>query len=260
MGAFLRSPVAWKTNFVPALRSLPGSCGLVLLGMLLVDFAFIVVSADQDFRGTRTSLHVSVDNGIAEHFQYVKWGALAVMLGVMALRKRASIYFIWGLLFLYLLIDDSQQIHETYGILIANALALPPAFGLRAQDFGELIVTAIACVPLLGSLALAYFFGARGQVRTFTHTMIGLLVALAFFGVGVDMLDIMVPWTWLAKVLNLIEDGGEMIVATFMVGYAAASLIEALRPAAEFAWLREPWGDPDYRSVPDIHQRPAIHR
>jgi len=172
------------SDFRAALAAIPGIPGLALTGMMLLDAAFILVSADQDFRGARNSLHVSIDNGIAEHWQYIKWGALALMLVFVAWVKRALIYVIWAVLFVYLLIDDSQQIHETYGLAIADALGFQPAFGLRALDFGELIVTALAAGPLLGTIGLVYLFASRSEERVFTHTMIALLIALAFFGGG----------------------------------------------------------------------------
>lgn len=221
------------TGFKVALAAVPGLPALALIGVLFVDVAFILVSIDQDFRGARTSLHVSIDNGIAEHWQYLKWGGLALALAYYAASQRAAIYVVWSLLFVYLLVDDSQQIHETYGVVIADALGLRPAFGLRAQDFGELIVTALAAVPLFGAITLIYLFAARREDRVFTHTMVALFVALAFFGVGIDMLDIMVPWRWLALTLNIVEDGGEMIVATIMAAYVTGSLIRACRLAAD---------------------------
>ena len=165
------------SDFRAALAAIPGIPGLALTGMMLLDAAFILVSADQDFRGARNSLHVSIDNGIAEHWQYIKWGALALMLVFVAWVKRALIYVIWAVLFVYLLIDDSQQIHETYGLAIADALGFQPAFGLRALDFGELIVTALAAGPLLGTIGLVYLFASRSEERVFTHTMIALLIA-----------------------------------------------------------------------------------
>ena len=150
------------------------------------------------------------------------------MLGFVAWVKRALIYVIWTVLFAYLLIDDSQQIHETHGLAIADALGFQPAFVLRPRDFGELIVTALAAGPLLGTIGLVYLFASRSEERVFTHTMIALLIALAFFGVGVDMLDIMVPWPWLTATLGIVEDGGEMVVATVMIAYVTGSMI---RPA-----------------------------
>ena len=134
---------------------------------------------------------------------------------------------------MHLLIDDSQQIHETYGLAIADAFGFQPAFGLRALDFGELVVTALAAGPLLGAIGLAYLFAPRSEERVFTHTMIALLIVLAFFGVGVDMLDIMAPWPWLASTLGIVEDGGEMIVATVMVAYVTGCMIRSRPPASD---------------------------
>lgn len=225
------------TDFKVALAAVPGLPALALIGMLFVDVAFILISIDQDFRGARTSLHVSIDNGIAEHWQYIKWAGLALALAYCAASQRAATYVVWALLFVYLLVDDSQQIHETYGVVIADTLGLRPAFGLRAQDFGELIVTALAAMPLFGAISLVYLFAARTEDRVFTHTMVALFVALAFFGVGIDMLDIMVPWRWLALTLNIVEDGGEMIVATIMVAYVTGALIRARYSATDHQWI-----------------------
>lgn len=221
--------IEFKTDLAATFKSIPTPGALLLIAMLCADIAFIIVSADQDYKGARNNLHVSIDNGIAEHWQYVKWALLALLLTFMSLRGRSVVYLAWALLFLYLLIDDSQQIHETYGGKIAAALELQPAFGLRAQDFGELAVTAIAAVPLFGFLAVAYLLTSQRDARTFTHDMIVLVVALAFFGVGVDMLDIAVPWPSAQTTLNLVEDGGEMIVATFMVAYGVGSFLR-VRP------------------------------
>ena len=71
---------------------------------------------------------------------------------------RAHLCHLGGAVCAYLLIDDSQQIHEIYGLTIADALGFQPAFGLRPQDFGELIVTALAAGPLLVAIGLVDLF------------------------------------------------------------------------------------------------------
>lgn len=225
----------FRTDLAATFKSIPTPSALLLITMLFVDIAFIIVSADQDYKGSRNNLHVSLDNGIAEHWQYVKWALLALLLAFMSLGRRSVVYLAWALLFLYLLIDDSQQIHETYGRKIASALEFQPALGLRAQDFGELAVTAIAAVPLFSFLAFAYLLTSQRDPRTFTHDMIVLVVALAFFGVGVDMLEIAIPWSSARTILNLVEDGGEMIVATFMVAYGVGSFLR-VRPTRFNEW------------------------
>jgi hypothetical protein len=48
-----------------------------------------------------------------------------------------------------------------------------------------------------------------------------MLVALILFGVGVDAVHAMVPWgSWFEKTLSVIEDGGEMVVISFIAAYA----------------------------------------
>lgn len=186
--------------------------------MVAIDIVFVVISASEDIRGFQDRLHVSHDNGLAEHFQYLKWSALAIVLGYRAIVLRSPMHGAWAILFLYLLIDDSQQIHERFGEQIANAWQLHPMFGLRARDFGELIVTAIAAVPLALVIGAAYVFSGR-RARIFCRTMVLLLIALAFFGVVLDLIDIATPRRWLQLACGVIEDGGEMIVASLMVAY-----------------------------------------
>jgi hypothetical protein len=208
---------------------------LILLGaMLCVDVGFIAGSSVMVIDGKPvTRWHVSVDGGYPERWQYLKWGIMTIMMMVMAFKKRSTVYLVWSVIFLYLLLDDSQMIHEVYGQRIASWLQLQPAFGLRAQDFGELIVTGIAAGLLLSLLALAYFRTPQNEARTFTHGLLILMVALAFFGVAVDMLDIItVPWPLLSKSLEIVEDGGEMVVASAIVAYVVHHELTGGAPGA----------------------------
>ena len=97
------------------------------------------------------------DMGYAEVFQYIKEFWIACLLGIIALRHKAASYVIWSLIFLYLLADDSLSVHETGGGLLVEALNIQPALNLRAQDFGELLVTAIAGGILFSMMIVAYY-------------------------------------------------------------------------------------------------------
>ena len=206
-------------------------CAISLAVMLGVDLVFIAVSGVRAYHGMpRDNWHISVDGGFAEIWQYAKWTMLILVSVVLASKSRAAVYLVWAIIFLYLLIDDSLSIHEDYGLRLASQLGLRPAFGLRARDFGELMVTAAAAGVLLGALAIVYRKTLQEKPRIFTRHMLWLLVALVFFGVGVDVLDIAVPWATARSVLEQIEDGGEMIVASLMTGYALAISTAGLRP------------------------------
>jgi hypothetical protein len=197
------------------------ACMAVLGGLLLVDIVFIAISSVQDAQGLpHGRWHVSYDNGLAERWQYVKWGLLALTFGVMAVRTASAVLMGWAALFLYLLLDDRLQIHEIVGQRLADAFGFPAAFGLRPQDFGELLVTGVAASVLLGVIAVAYLSTRSEDLRAVTHGLIALLLLLAVFGVGVDMLDIALPWERVRTILTVVEDGGEMIVASMMVAYA----------------------------------------
>lgn len=211
-------------DFCPTLKRIPWRLGFILIAMFTIDIVFVLISIAEDARGFRDRFHVALDNGPAEKFQYVKWALLSTMLACRAIFSRSSMPGAWAVLFLYLLIDDSQQIHERFGELISLAWHFHPMLGLRAQDFGELIVTAIATVPLALLIGTIYIF-SRERERIFCRTMLLLLIALAFFGVVVDMIDIIAPWRSLQLALGIIEDGGEMIVASLMVAYCVGTIM-----------------------------------
>jgi hypothetical protein len=196
------------------------ACNAMFIAFACFDSVFILVSAVQDMQGLpRTPWHVSQDNGYAEHWQYAKWVLLALMFSLMALGDFSAVYLGWAATFLYLLFDDSLEIHETVGLRLAERFGFPAAFGLRPQDFGELVVTGIAASILLGLIAIAYLRTIRRDIRELTHGLVALLALLAVFGVGVDMIDIAIPWQPARVVLNLVEDGGEIIVVSLMVAY-----------------------------------------
>ena len=143
----------------------------------------------------------------------------------------------WSFLFLYLLIDDAFQVHELFGEYVAASLAISPALGLRVEDFGELIVSASAAVFLLGLIAAAYWRGSRAFRQASNHLFL-LLLALAFFGVFVDMLHVAINMGWKINfVLGAVEDGGEMIIMTVIAWYAllisarAGNVGRSLQPA-----------------------------
>ncbi|NJP22040.1 MAG: hypothetical protein HC763_26925 [Hydrococcus sp. CRU_1_1] len=71
------------------------------------------------------------------------------------------LYSAWSLLFGYLLLDDSWRIHEKWGFLISNKLGFTAAFGLRAGDFGEMLVSAFFGSVFFILIALGYRLSNR---------------------------------------------------------------------------------------------------
>lgn len=192
---------------------------LVLL--LAIDLAFIflyfVIYLTDLMNNPLFSLEK--DRGYPEIYQYIKAFWIVILLVLVLSKTRLIGYAAWSLLFLYLLLDDALGIHESFGHYIAVEMAFSPAIGLRARDFGELAVSAIAATLFLIPLALFYVRGS-GAFRTASEHLLLLLVALAFFGVIVDMLHVAVQLGWKVQfLLGVVEDGGEMIVMSIMAAY-----------------------------------------
>lgn len=226
-----------RSDVEPAIgASGPGIAAAVLLVLLLVgDLVYVAIH----LVATGTTLldsplaTLDVDRGYAEFFQYLKLLWACLLLACVGLRSRRWQYLAWVALFGYLLADDSLSLHENLGVVLADRLALTDAIGLRAIDFGELLVSAAAGVVLAVSLGLAY---ARGgdEFRRSSRDLFALLLALVFFGVVVDMAHIAVdPAGWLDNALVILEDGGEMVVGSFVTWYAFLLLMAGERRAGE---------------------------
>lgn len=179
---------------------------------------------------------VGADTGYAENFQYLKWAAAAAFLLALAWKRRGAIYAVWAALFLYLLVDDSQSVHERSGTLLVNLLDLRAFeefyhrnfeyFFLQAQDFGELIF-ALALGAVIAVVVCVFWPGREAtRERAVTKRLIGWVLLFAFFAVGVDMLHVMAWEIYPPAIepLAVIEDGGEMICASILVGGLALEL------------------------------------
>lgn len=188
--------------------------------LLATDVGFIllhILHAQLGLTSNR-SFSLEIDRGYAELFQYIKEYWIAVLLGVLAVQKRSILYSAWSLLFGYLLIDDFMSIHERLGEFISTRLAFLPALNLRAVDFGELVVSACIGLFFLIFLTTAYRFGDR-MSRQASRYLIKMLFALAFCGIVVDMIHIAVKIELLEPLFVILEDGGEMLVMSFIAGF-----------------------------------------
>jgi len=163
-------------------------------------------------------LSLEKDRGYSEVYQYIKEFWIVLLLMMLLIKNRVIGYGVWAVLFAYVLFDDALSIHETLGAYVSQKLDIDAAFGLRAKDFGELIVSAIAAVILLSPLILLYRHGAPAFRQASRHLLM-LLLSLAFFGIFVDMLHVIFRGGRLDGVFVMLEEGGEMAVMSLIVGY-----------------------------------------
>lgn len=188
--------------------------------LLLTDLVFILLHILYSYTGLLPSSLYSLarDRGYAEFFQYAKELWIAILLLVLALKQRQELYFSFSVLFFYFLFDDAFEFHERLGELLADWLSLQPAFGLRAVDFGELLIYTLFGLLFLVAFALSFYLSDH-KARSIGTALLGLVLFLAIFGVFMDMIEIVVSQPAAAGVLRIIEDGGEMLVMSLITWF-----------------------------------------
>lgn len=160
----------------------------------------------------------ATDGGFGEWLEYAMTASVAVLLFVMWRRTRVAVYLANALLFVYLTLDNSLQIHEKFGYAVGAAFADWP-FPVRPNDIGEAAL--FAAVGLVWLIALGLSL-RKAQLRPAIYSLIlaGCIGGTAFFGVIVDL---MVVWgkhsPALLEIETFIEDGGEfaMLCLSFLL-------------------------------------------
>ena len=194
--------------------------GARIVGLLIVDTLFLILHVGR-VRYSQPSSDlwlISYDRGYAEIFQYLKLATVIVLLVQLALARRVAVYVGWSVLFLYFLLDDSVEIHETAGEWLSNAIGLASVGSVSARDIGQVLVSGIALVILGGAIYLMWPPSGSREERF--SIGLGVLVALlGFFGVVVDVIDAI-------DLFNVVEDGGEMAAMSLIVAYVWSSVWE----------------------------------
>jgi hypothetical protein len=121
--------------------------------------------------------------------------------------------------FTYILLDDAFSVHELVGHTVAQAMPFATLLGMRRQDLGEATVSAGAAAVLLCAVAWAYA-RSSGSFREASRDVLVLLAFFALFAVGFDILHGVAPrGSTLHFALGVLEDGGEMLVASVITWY-----------------------------------------
>jgi hypothetical protein len=192
----------------------------VLCLFLATDLVFIGIHLIHVYTNLAPKLLYSIEaeRSYADIHQHIKEYWIVLILGFVVLRRFSALYLGWFLLFLYILIDDTLQIHENLGLSIARNLNFIPVFNLEAKDFGELIVSTVAALFFLIFIGIAYRFGDRLS-RKISRSLIKMLFVLALFGIVFDMIHGATKAPSLQPILALLEDGGEQIVMSFIAWF-----------------------------------------
>lgn len=215
------------TSAIQAIRSgaeLPlegarASAGAAILSLLLLcgDAALILLHVAGAFGADPNPYRIDAERGTAEAYQYLKFLWLVLLTVHVAYRRGSPHFLAWSAVFLYMLADDSLQLHEHLGAALGGILF--PDLRLAAT-YGEFAFFVLAGLLLVGPLAWAW---VRGDAffRSASVVLAGLMAAMVVCGVAVDAVHSLVPFgRALEFAIGLLEDGGEMVVASLLVGYA----------------------------------------
>lgn len=196
----------------------------VTRGLLLVDVLLILLHVGVGIatvagmiEKSPNALRIDRDWGIGETTNYMKWLFLIGIALTLNSRRKQPVFLGIALLGLLALLDDSLQLHEYFGDVIA-----PLLFSDLPMGIGEIMFMTMEGIVV----ALAFAYGWKHSsplARAQTLPLLLLFAGAVFCGVVIDFLHTHTPAaTRLEDLMAILEDGGEMIFLSLMVGYAAA--------------------------------------
>ena len=206
----------------PALFSRQLISGKLFPLLIAGDITFVLLHLVHKFTPLLpyTLFSLTRDGSFSEYFQYLKELGVVVLLLSLAARHRKLLFASYAGLFLYFFADDFFQIHERAGESLANYIQLLPAFGLRAQDFGELTVFGFFGFVFVLLIGLTHIL-SDPQTRQFSRQLLLLVILLAIFGIVFDMLEIGSSHPVMGPILGILDDGGEMVVMSMITVFVA---------------------------------------
>jgi hypothetical protein len=164
---------------------------------------------------------INKEAGYGEIFGYLKSIVITFCFLACYFRDRAPVFLALSFTFVVIVLDDSQQIHETFGKRFVEALALEQMAGVPAQNLGELIIWFALGAVVLAALAVGFL---RSDVfgQNIALIFLGLLAVLIFFAVGMDTLRAALRNSFRGADLiwGLIENGGEMVTLSVITAAA----------------------------------------
>ena len=194
---------------------------LLSLDLLFIALHLLLIALfTEDMGAFYNRFTVDRERGFPELYQYLKFSLVAGLLFYLFTKRRAWTYALWASIFTLALLDDALGLHERGGRFLVSRFDIPHALGLRGQDFGELITWGVAGVAVLAALWMSYRRVAPA-LRHVSRQLIWRFALLGFFGLGVDAVHSLFRASPVAlqEGFAVLEDGGEMIVASFIVAF-----------------------------------------
>jgi hypothetical protein len=194
---------------------------LVLVGLVVFDLMAIALHIYATVRQLDNFIYyIHLDHSYGEFYQYAKYVWIFLLIAFHAFENRSWRVAMWLPATAFFFVDDTLEVHERSGAWVREAFGLGPAFGLRAQDVGELAFLGAAGLLITVPLVLGWI-GADRRTRAIYLGFAALVGVLAFFGIVVDGVHMaFLEYPLVRSVLSVLEDGGEMVAVTLMVVFA----------------------------------------
>ena len=194
---------------------------LLSLDILFIALHLLLIALfAEDLSAFYNRFTVDRERGFPELYQYLKFSLIAGLLFYLFTKRRAWTYALWASIFGLALLDDALGLHERGGRFLVSRFDIPHALGLRGQDFGELITWGVAGVGVLFALWMSYRRAAP-ELRRVSRQLVWRFALLGFFGLGVDAVHSLFRASSVAlqEGFAVLEDGGEMVVASLIVAF-----------------------------------------
>lgn len=190
---------------------------VLLLAFLFTDGVFLAGHIGLDLIGAEGYFDPAIEQASGEGYQYVKWIWCTLM--CWSLGAFLPLHRGWTACFAYLFMDDSLGLHERAGIHLARMLDLYRFEAhYRPIEIGETIYLAVFGVGFAAFFLLATRACTPGQRPTYWAFILLLGGVLAFGAVG-DVLHALFWKSSSERLLELIEEVGEMLVLSVLTAY-----------------------------------------
>lgn len=166
-------------------------------------------------------LALTYRGGFGEVFIFAQLLILTGILARTGLWSRQPIYLLWAVIYFFVLIDDSFNVHRYLGGLLAPFLPANGLLGLTQQHAGELLSwSAIGCAAIAGLFqAISH---SESEHREIARPLLSAFGLLLFFAVGIDTIHqgLNPAPSLFGSLASIFEEGGEMIAVTLTIGAA----------------------------------------
>jgi hypothetical protein len=208
--------------------------GQLLCVLLITDFSFFALHICHSIVGIPSdgAVAISRPRGFPETVQYVKFFWAALLFLLMWTRHHRLTYILFAGVFLYLLVDDACEIHESIGIWFEGKYPDLIFLGTTPEHIGEALALMGCGSVVLIALAIGYLRAPLSE-RALLRPGMWMLGIFAFFAFVVDTMHAPFygdKW-YIDRIFQFIEEGGEMISMSFILAYVLGLAAKPSVPA-----------------------------